>query len=54
MLLLKKVENHSDRLAASFTYNDLVVQDEERAAAIKWTAIADFQLSRGRVLTELS
>ena len=53
-----KVENHSDRVAATFTYDDLVALDEDRVAAIQWTGGADFhgsrQPSRGRVLTEHS
>ena len=52
----KKVKNQSDRVSASFTYDDLVALDEDRAAAIQWTAGADYygsrQSSRGRVLTE--
>ena len=31
----KKVENHSDRVAASFTCDDLVALDEDKAAAIQ-------------------
>ena len=34
----KKVEKHSERVAASFTYVDLVAQDMFRDAAIQWTA----------------
>ena len=31
----KKVENQSDRVAASFTYDDLVVLDKARSTAIQ-------------------
>ena len=34
----KKVENHSEHVAASFTYDDHFGQDEDRNAAIQWTA----------------
>ena len=57
-LLSKRKLKITDRVAVSFTYDDLVTLDEDRAAAIQWTASSDFygsrQPSRGRVLTEHS
>ena len=54
----KKVQNHSDCVAVSFTYDDVVALDEDRHAAIQWRAGADCygsrQSSRARVLTEHS
>ena len=51
-----KVENHAKSVAASFTYDDLATQDEDRNTEIQWTVETDFrgyrQQLRGQVLTE--
>ena len=58
VVVKKKVENQSDRVAASFTYDDLIALDEDRNASIQWTAGTDFHGSRqplkGRRLTDQS
>ena len=57
-MVKNKVENHSDHVAASFTYDDLIALDEDRDAAIQWTTGADFhgsrQPSKGRVSSDQS
>ena len=52
----KKIENHSEHVAASFTNDNVVAQDEDMDAAIQLTAGVKFhgrrQQSKGRVLSE--
>ena len=49
----KKVKNHSEPVAASFTCDDHFVQDDDRGTTIQWAAGARRrQQSRGRVLSK--